>query len=156
MFTFRAVRGVKNGPKWTITITSITCHISRAYDHDFWYTWWNDDISRHFFHVFNFFLYFLFLAVRGKRAKNGPRTQKNPVCCSWYLRNLISYDCHLWYTSVGVKGQKMVQSDKKICLLYSISQESCIIWFSFMELICKMIISPGVLFFFSKSYFLGC
>ena len=31
-----------------------------------------------------------------------------------------------------VKGQKTVQNDKKVCLLCSISQEPCIIWFSFM------------------------
>ena len=25
---------------------------------------------------------------------------KKSVCCSWYLRNHISYDCYLWYTMV--------------------------------------------------------
>ena len=45
----------------------------------------------------------------------------------------------------GVKGQKMVQNDKKLCLSRSISQEPYIIWLSFMVQMCKMI-SPGVFF----------
>ena len=87
--------------------------------------------------------------------------KKIPVCCTWYLRNYISYDCHLWYTCVkwwylqvfffifskflilwvvtrggegGAKGQKIVQNEKKFCLPCFISQESYIIWFSFMVL----------------------
>ena len=48
----------------------------------------------------------------------------------------------------GVKGQKMVQNDKKFCLLRSISQEPYIIWLSFMVQMCKMIISPGAFFSF--------
>ena len=47
-----------------------------------------------------------------------------------------------------VKGQKMVQNDKKFCSLHSISQEPYLIWFSFMVEMCKMIISPGVFFNF--------
>ena len=43
------------------------------------------------------------------------------------------------FVSRGVKGQKIVQNDKKICLLYSISQESCILWLSFVIQECKMI-----------------
>ena len=50
----------------------------------------------------------------------------------------------------GVKGQKMVQSDKKICLLHSISERSYIILLSFMANIFKMIISSSVFFQFFK------
>ena len=46
----------------------------------------------------------------------------------------------------------MVQNEKKFCLSHSISQESYIIWFWFMVLICKMI-SPGLFFKFSKFWF---
>ena len=42
----------------------------------------------------------------------------------------------------------MVQNEKKFHLLCSISQESYIIWFSFMVFMFKMIIPPGVFFFF--------
>ena len=33
-------------------------------------------------------------------AKNGTKWQKNSVWCTSYLRDHISYDCHLWYTCV--------------------------------------------------------
>ena len=56
--------------------------------------------------------------------------------------------------SGGVKGKKMVQNEK-FCLSGSISQESYIIWFWFMVLMCKMIISPVVFFIFSKFWFFG-
>ena len=46
----------------------------------------------------------------------------------------------------GIKGQKMGQNGKKLCLLCSISQEPHIIWLSFMVQMCKMVISPGVFF----------
>ena len=48
----------------------------------------------------------------------------------------------------GIKRQKITtQNDKKFCLSRSVSQEPYIIWLSFMVHLCKMIISPGVLFF---------
>ena len=46
----------------------------------------------------------------------------------------------------GVKGQKTVQNDKKLCLSCSISQEPYVIWLSFMVQVCKMIISPVAFF----------
>ena len=46
----------------------------------------------------------------------------------------------------------MVQNNK-FCLSRSISQEPYIIWLSFMVYICKMIISSGVFFIFSKFWF---
>ena len=55
----------------------------------------------------------------------------------------------------GVKGPKMVQNVKKFCLSHSISQESYIIWFLFMVLMCKMIVSSGFFFIFSKVWFSG-
>ena len=55
----------------------------------------------------------------------------------------------------GVKGQKTVQNNKKFCLSCSIFQEPYIIWLSFMVFLCKIIISPGGFFSFSKSWFFG-
>ena len=55
----------------------------------------------------------------------------------------------------GIKGQKVIQNDKKNCLSRCISQEPYIIWFSFMVHLCKMIIFPRVFFFFSKFWFSG-
>ena len=48
----------------------------------------------------------------------------------------------IFWIHKGLKGQKMVQNDKKLCLLCSISQEPYIIWLSFMVQMCKIIISP--------------
>ena len=48
------------------------------------------------------------------------------------------------------KRAKKVQNDNNFCLLHSISQEPYIIWLSFMLHICKIIISPGIWFHFSK------
>ena len=55
----------------------------------------------------------------------------------------------------GVKGQKMVQNNKKFCQPHFISQESFIIWLSFIVHIYKMIISSGLFFFFSNFWFSG-
>ena len=52
-----------------------------------------------------------------------------------------------------VKWQKMVQNEKKFCLLCSISQQPYIVWFSFMVHVCKMIISSGVFLFFKTLIF---
>ena len=46
----------------------------------------------------------------------------------------------------GVKGQKIVQNEKKLCLSHSISQDPYIIWLSFMVHLCKIMISPYVFF----------
>ena len=44
---------------------------------------------------------------------------------------------------------------KKFCLVHFISQEPYIIWFSFMVLMCKMILPPQIFFIFSKFWFSG-
>ena len=49
----------------------------------------------------------------------------------------------------------MVQNDKKLCPSRSVSQEPYIIWLSFMLHLCKLIISPGNFFIFSKFWFFG-
>ena len=56
-----------------------------------------------------------------------------------------------WVVS-GVKGQKMAQNEKKLCLLRSISQEPYIIWSSFVVCKCKMIISSGVFLKFFQNF----
>ena len=75
----------------------------------------NDDISRCFF----FFLIFLFFGLLGERGGDK-------------------------------RAKKMAQDDKKFHLLHFISQEPCMIWLSFMVHLCKIMISPGVFFFFFK------
>ena len=92
-----------------------------------------------------------------------------------HISGTIHHDSHLWYTCVKwylqaffhffkilifqvfrvVKVQKIVQNDKKFCPSCSISQELYIIWLLFMVHMCKMILSPGNFFIFSRFWFLG-
>ena len=121
--------------------------------------------------IFFFFFNFDFLGCCGVKGQKMAQNDKK-LCQTSYLRNHTSYDCHLWYTYVkwffifskflfsrllgGVKGQKMVQNGKKFCLSHSKSQEPYIM-LSFVVHKCKMIMSPGVLFNFSKfCFFLDC
>ena len=55
----------------------------------------------------------------------------------------------------GVKGQKIVQNDKKFCLSHSIFQEPYIMRSSFMVHKYKIIIFSGILFFLLKFWFFG-
>ena len=52
----------------------------------------------------------------------------------------------------GVKVQKIVQNDNKLCPSHSISQEPYITWLSFMVHLCKMIISPAGFFSFFQNF----
>ena len=84
---------------------------------------------------------------------------------SWFLVHLCKMAISLgfffifskfWFLEfLGANGQKIVQNSKKFCPSRSISQESYIIWLSFMVNVCKMIISPGFFFSFSKFWFFG-
>ena len=56
----------------------------------------------------------------------------------------------------GVKGQKTVQNDKKLCQSHSISHESYIIQLSFVVQVCKLVISWGVFFNVKILIFPGC
>ena len=53
----------------------------------------------------------------------------------------------------GVKGQKVAQNAKKLCLSHSISQEAYIIWSRFLVHMCKIMTSPDAFFIFSKVWF---
>ena len=66
---------------------------------------------------------------------------------------IISPGVFFIFSKFWFSRQKMAQNDLKFCLLHSISQEPYSIWLSFMVHMCKMIISPGVFFIFSKFWF---
>ena len=53
----------------------------------------------------------------------------------------------------GLKEQKIVPNDKTFCLSRSISQETCIMWSSFVVCKCKMITSSGAFFYFFILWF---
>ena len=69
-------------------------------------------------------------------------------------KRIISPGFFLHFPS-GVKGQKPIQNDKKICLSHSISQKASIIWSSFLVHLCKMMTLPDANFVFSKFLFSG-
>ena len=131
----------------------------------------NDDISRWFFHFCEFFI---FRAVRGLKEQKMAQDDKKFSLLHFISQEpyiiWLSFIVHLckmmistsfffifskfWFSGLlgggGVKGQKIVQNEKKFCLSCSISQDSYIIWFSFMVLMFKMIRPPGVFFHIFK------
>ena len=134
----------------------------------------SDDVSRYFF---QFFKILFFWVVRGVKEQKQVQNKK------FYLSHFISQEQYIiwlpfmvhlckmiislggfsifvkilfFWVVRGVKGQKTVQNDKKLCLLHSISQEPYIIWLSSMVHMCKMIISLGFCFIFSNFLFFGC
>ena len=85
------------------------------------------------------------------------------ICLSFmvHICKIISSGIFFYFSKIlifwvhrGIKGQQMVQNDKKFCLLHSISQKPYT-RLSFMVQVCKIIISPGVFFQFKKFWFSG-
>ena len=98
------------------------------------------------------------------RAVSQEHYQEQYSIWSWFLvhscKMMISPEFFFHFFRIlifrvvwGEKGQKIVQNDKKFCLSPSISQEPYILWFSFVVHKCKMIMSPGIFFIFSKFWF---
>ena len=136
---------------------------------------WNDDISRCFFHFCKILIFQAFRRVNGQKIAQNEKQQLHPLraiskeqysISLWFLVHLckmmISPYVFLQFFKIsifgvvrGLKGQKMVQNDKKFCPSHSISQKPYIIRLSFMVHLCKMIISPGAFFIFSSFWFFG-
>ena len=129
--------------------------------------------------IFSFTKIWIFQVVSGGKGQKVAQNDKKSVCCSSCLVNHTSYDFHLWYTILNwyylhffffffiffkilifqvvrrVKGQKMAQNDKKLCLSCLIFQKPDIIWSSFMVHMCKRIISAGFLYIFLQMLIFG-
>ena len=128
-------------------------------------------ISSGFF--FHFRKILIFWVVRGVKGQKKVQNEKTfcPSCSISYEPYIIWLSfmetmCEmyifmfskLWISrsiAGGIKGQKSVQNDKTLCLPHSISQEPYIIWLPFRLHMCKMIISTGIIFMFSKFWFSG-
>ena len=66
----------------------------------------------------------------------------------------IFFQILIFWAVTGVKGQKIAQNEKEqLHLSRAISQEQYSIWSWFLVHYCKMMISPGVFFIFSKFWF---
>ena len=119
-----------------------------------------------------FLRFWIFGLLRGKGGVKGQKMaqddKKNMIIIWKYKKyKYISYDCHLWYTFVkwwclkifhffkililwvvkGGEGAKNGPIWEKFCLLCSISQEPYTIR------LFKMIVSPGVFYFFKILFF---
>ena len=113
-----------------------------SYDFHLWYASvkWYPGI----FFMFSRFSFFELL--RGSKDKKWPKMTKYYLCRTPYLRKHTSYDCDSRCTCVKcwhlqIKGQKLVQNDKKFCLSYFLTQEQYLTWLWFLVNICKMMIS---------------
>ena len=59
--------------------------------------------------------------------------------CKWYVQAFffLYFFKILIFWVIGVKGQKMAQNDRKLCLSHSISQEAYIVWSWFLVHMCN-------------------
>ena len=114
--------------------------------------------------------FWLFGFIRGSKGKKWPKMTKklslsHLISQEPYIiwssfsvhmcKRIIFPGVFLWFFQVvffrlviGVKGQKMSQNDKNLCLSHFISQEASVIWLWFLLHICKMMTSPDAFFIF--------
>ena len=127
--------------------------------------------SLFFFHFFQIsFFGLLEGGQRGKMTQNDKRlcslcliSQELYIIWSSFMVHISCFFSHfsqilIFRVNSGVNGQKKKKKKGlKMTKILSccISQEPYIIWLSFMVHLWKMIISPGVFFFFSKFWFSG-
>ena len=122
-----------------------------------------------FFHFFKILIFWVVNGLKGqKMAQNDKKfcllhfiSQESYTI--WFpfmvhfCEMVISPGCFFHFFKIlifwVVKGQEMVQNDKKLCLPCSISQEPYIICFSFMVHMCKI---WAIFSFFQNFDFLGC
>ena len=97
--------------------------------------------------LFHFMKFWFFALLEGwggaggKRAKNGPRWQKKSVAVDVSDR--------------GLKGQKMIQNEKNSICQTPYLRNHTSYDFDLWYFMCKMVISPGFTFIFSKIWFSG-
>ena len=118
------------------------------YGHNFWYTCVKWGYLQAFFLFFKILIFWVFRGLKGQKITYF--TRQNDYMSRMFFPFFQNFD----FSGVRrVKGQKTVQSDKKLWLLRSISQEPCILYMSFKVHMCKMIISLDVSFIFKKFWF---
>ena len=135
-----------------------------------------NDIARCFFN----FKILIFRLVKRLKGQKMAQSDKNSCLLHFIFQEPCIIYLHLWYTciykriiypgiffifffwflgSLGgggvVKGWKVAQNDKKLCLSHSVSQEPYIIWLWYMVHMCEMMISPEKNFIFQNFDFWG-
>ena len=103
------VKGQKNSPKWKITTTSVTHHISQEQ-----YSIWSWYLQGSFFEIF------FFRAVRegGVKGQKIAENEKFHPSCTIYLRNSIAYGHDFSYTCVKQYLQVVVVVVVLFCFLF--------------------------------------
>ena len=128
-------------------------------------------MSSRFFHFFKILIFRIVSGVKGQEMAQNKKfcllsfiSQEPYIIWLLFMVHLCKmiFPCVfsflkilIFWVAIVVKGQKN-GSKWKLCLLRSISQEPCIIWFSFMLHMCRMIISPDLFSFFQNVDFPGC
>ena len=121
-----------------------------------------------FFFIFSKFFFFgLFVGSEGKKWSKMTKNLSIVLHISGTKHIWLSFMVHMCKMIIspgiflisqnfdfpgcqGVKGQKMSQNDRNVCLLHLIFQESYIIWSSFMVHICKRITLTHIFFIFQN------
>ena len=173
-FWFFSLSGGKRAKKCS-KMTNIVCHAPYLNNHTSYDLWYKCKMitSPGIFFIFSKFWFSGLLG--GKRAKTVQNGKKfclsHSISQEWYIiwLSFMVHKCKM-IMSPGIffifakssfsgllagKRAKTVQNGKIFCLSHSISQEWYIIWLSFMVHKCKMIMSPGIFFIFSKFWFSG-
>ena len=154
-------------------------HLSRAISQEQYSTWsWflvllcQMMISPVVFFIFSKFWFFRLLG--GKGAKKGPKWQNSAHSISqeWYIiwSSFVVHKCKMMispgvfsfflnFDYFGLLGGKRAKNDPKWQKIMSVALQvsaTIITWMSFMVHMCKMIISPGVIFFFFFNFDFSC
>ena len=99
MLIFWVVRGVKRHKLVQMTKNSVhhASYLRNHSSHDchLWYTFVKSYIISSGV-MFIFPKFWFSGSVWGQKGKKWSRMTKTSVCCTAYLRNYTSYDCHLW------------------------------------------------------------
>ena len=154
---------------------NLVCHTPylrnhTSYDFHLYIYGTNDNISWIFFFFFilsKFWFSMIFVGLKGQKIVPKKLCPLHLISKEPYIiwLSFVVHKCKLMISpgffffnfDFSVKGQKMVQNEKRFCLLYSISQEPYIIWLSLAVDKCKMIISSGFFFSFCQNFvFLVC
>ena len=136
---FRVVRGgkrAKDGPKWKHSACCAPYLRNHAScDSHSWYSC----------KIISLRVFFIFSELWFSELLGGIKVQKmvqNDRHVFHFFKILI------FWVFREVKGQNIVQNEKKICRLHTLSQEPYIIWLSFLVHNCKMMVSPGIFFYY--------
>ena len=124
--TFTGEKRAKNNSKWKTTIVRLSCASRTSIRNSL------SRLSGTVYHMIWFLVHLCKMIISPGR---------------YFFFNIL-----MFWIFRGVKGQIIVQNDKKFCSSHPIFQWPYIIWFSFKVRIRKMIISPGLFFIFIQNF----